>query len=386
MPTEVLKNNIQTTLLAAIDSNDTVITPMDPTGFPATGEQARAAIGDEILIVAGGDGPQFDVTRGAEGTTAVGHAAGEAVRLVLTSDGFSALAELGSALKVTTRRLTTAELSTLGDTPVELVPGVPGALLMGVSVVGQTAPGTTPFGSAPTFTVGGGASSTVTLDPSLSSSSAQFSSATFVALGGTTASAVGQPITVSASANPAPSGAILTSSLSPGDEGELYAPGDIGTVGFGGSATYVVDTVANSYAITGVNKGTKTFTIAGDQTGHFAPADTLTVYGSTGNNANAYTVVAATLNGGNTDIVIVEAINDATADGYIGNNAAGNAGSVLTYTITDGGTGYVAGLGYECVRSTGMGANAYIIVNSIDAQTPDMEATFTVAYYVVPVA
>lgn len=97
MPTEVIKNNVQTTLLAAIDSNDTVLTPTDPTGFPATGEQVRAAIGDEILIVTGGDGPQFDVTRGAEGTTAVGHSAGDAVRLVLTAAGFSALAAQDAA-------------------------------------------------------------------------------------------------------------------------------------------------------------------------------------------------------------------------------------------------------------------------------------------------
>lgn len=384
MPTEVLKNNIQTTLLAAIDSNDTVITPTDPTGFPATGEQARAAIGDEILIVAGGDGPQFDVTRGAEGTTAVGHAAGEAVRLVLTSDGFAALAELGSALKVTTRRLTTAELWTSGDTPVIAVPGVPGALLMGVSVVGQTDPGSVPFGSAPTFTVGGGASSNVTLDPSLSSSSAQFSSATFVALGGTTASAVGQPITVSASANPTVSGAILTSSLN--SEGSRYAPGDTGTVNGGNNdATYVVDTVANSYAITGVNQGTKTFTVAGDQTGNFAPADELRVYGSTGNN-DIYTIVSVTLNTGNTDIVVTEAIPDATVDGYLGNNTSGNVGALATYTVTSGGSGYAVGGAYVLVRTDGVGANAEIIVDSIDPQTPDMEATFTVAYYVVPVA
>ena len=91
MPTEVIKNNVQTTLLTPIDSNDTVITPVDGSGFPATGEQVRAAIGDEILIVTGGDGPQFDVTRGAEGTTAVGHSAGDAVRLVLTAGSFDAL-------------------------------------------------------------------------------------------------------------------------------------------------------------------------------------------------------------------------------------------------------------------------------------------------------
>jgi len=386
MPTEVLKNNIQTTLLAAIDSNDTVITPTDPTGFPVTGEQARAAIGSEILIVAGGDGPQYDVTRGAEGTTAVGHAAGDALRLVLTADGFAALAALGSALRVVTRRITTAELSTLGDTPVELVPGVPGALLMGVSVVGQTAPGSVPFGSTPDLTVSGGTCLADPMNINLDTASAYTNARVFTSNGGDVSVLFGQPITVSASANPAPRGAILTSSLNPGNDGELYAPGDTGTVGAGGSATYVVDTVANSYAITGVNKGTKTFTITGDQAGNFAPSDTLQIYGSTGNDGNGYTVVSATLNGGNTDIVVVESINDATADGYIGNNASGTAGSILTYTITDGGTGYVADQDYECIPSTGVGANAFIIVDSIDAQTPDMEATFTVAYYVVPVA
>ena len=306
MPTEVIKNNVQTTLLTPIDSNDTVITPVDGSGFPATGEQARAAIGSEILIVTGGDGPQYDVTRGAEGTTAVGHAAGEALRLVLTADGFTALAALGSALRVVTRRLTTAELSTLGDTPVELVPGVPGALLMGVSVVGQSAPGTTPpFGSAPTFTVSGGASSNVLLDSSLSSSSAQFSSAAFVALGNTTAGAIGQPISISASENPTVSGAILTSSLDAGGSG--YAEGDTGTVvGGDDNATYIVDTV----------------------------------------------------------------------DG---------GGAILTYTITAGGTGYIP-TDYVLATTTGVDVGGRIVVDSIDPQTPDMEATFTVAYYVVPVA
>src|SRR5574343_95486 len=306
MPTEVLKNNIQTTLLAAIDSNDTVITPTDPTGFPATGEQARAAIGDEILIVAGGDGPQYDVTRGAEGTTAVGHAAGDALRLVLTADGFTALAALGSALRVVTRRLTTAELTTLGDTPVELVPGVPGALLMGVSVVGQTIPGTVAFGSDPTLTVSGGASGLKVVSLPLSNISARFAGGPFSGDSDPVAAQEGQPITVSADANPTVSGAILTSTLNAGGSG--YAEGDTGTVDAGnGNATYVVDTV----------------------------------------------------------------------DG---------GGAILTYTITDGGTGYVVGGPYDFGRVTGVGAGASISVDSIDAQTPDMEATFTVAYYVVPVA
>ncbi len=382
MPTEVLKNNIQTTLLAAIDSNDTVITPTDPTGFPATGERARAAIGDEILIVAGGDGPQYDVTRGAEGTTAVGHAAGDALRLVLTADGFAALAALGSALRVVTRRLTTAELSTLGDTPVELVPGVPGALLMGVSVVGQAAPGTTPFGSAPTFGVTGGSNSGVTLaDLSLSSVTAGFNSAVFAGTGTTTASRAGDPIIVTAAANPTVSGAILTSSLDSG--GSLYAPGDTGTVDGGNNdATYVVDTVANSYAIVGVNQGTKTFTLQGET--DFFPADTLQVYGSTGNDGD-YTVASVTVNGGNTDIVVVEAIPTATADGYGGNNSGDAVGALLTYTITDGGTGYQVGVGENLTATTGGGTGGFITIDSVDSAV-DMEATFTVAYYVVPVA
>lgn len=306
MPTEVLKNNVQTTLLSAIDSNDTVITPTDPTGFPATGEQARAAIGDEILIVAGGDGPQFDVTRGAEGTTAVGHAAGEAVRLVLTSDGFSALAELGSALKVTTRRLTTAELSTLGNTPVELVPGVPGALLIGVSVVRQNDPGIVAFGSDLTASIQGGASGTVSVSLNVDSATPAAAGRIFPDGGGDTSALAGQPITVSADANPTVSGAILTSSLNSGGSG--YAEGDTGTVNGGnGNATYVVDTV----------------------------------------------------------------------DG---------GGAILTYTITDGGTGYEEALGAELIATTGVGVDGAIDITSIDAQTPDMEATFTVAYYVVPVA
>lgn len=304
MPTEVIKNNVQTTLLTPIDSNDTVITPVDGSGFPATGEQARAAIGSEILIVTGGDGPQYDVTRGAEGTTAVGHAAGDALRLVLTADGFTALAALGSALKVVTRRLTTAELSTLGDTPVELVPGVPGAILMGVSVVGQTAPGNVPFGSDPTLTVGGGASGPNVVSLQLSNAAARFAGGPFS--GDRVSAQEGQPISVSASANPTVVGAILTSSLNSGGSG--YAEGDTGTVNGGNrAAMYVVDTV----------------------------------------------------------------------DG---------GGAILTYTITDGGTGYGEALGAELTATTGVGVDGAIDITSIDAQTPDMEATFTVAYYVVPVA
>lgn len=306
MPTEVLKNNIQTTLLAAIDSNDAVITPTDPTGFPATGERARAAIGDEIMIVAGGDGPQYDVTRGAEGTTAVGHAAGDALRLVLTADGFTALAALGSALRVVTRRLTTAELSTLGDTPVDLVPGVPGALLMGVSVVRQTNPGGVPFGADVTLHIYGGMSGFATMTMSGDDNVAQSASTVFPGRTNRLVSAaVGESIVVDADANPALTGAILASSLDSAGSG--YAEGDTGTVDGGNNdATYVVDTV----------------------------------------------------------------------DG---------GGAILTYTITAGGSAYAVGGPATLTATSGVGVNGAITIDSIDPHT-DMEATFTVAYYVVPVA
>ena len=285
-------------------------------------------------------------------------------------------------VQVTTRRLTTAELSTLGDTPVELVPGVPGSMLMGVSVVGQTDPGSVPFASAPTFTVTGGVNGGASLnDLSLSSGAAGFNSAVFAGADGSTASAAGAPLIITASANPTVTGAILTSSLDEG--GSLYAPGDTGTVDGGNNdATYVVDTVANSAAILGVNQGTQTFTVAGDQTGHITVLNGLQVYRSTGNDG-AYTVVSATLNGGNTDVVTVEAIPSAVVDGYAWDSDQ-SAGALVTYTITDGGSEYVVG-GGGLTATTGVGVNGAIAIDTIDPQT-DMEATFTVAYYVVPVA
>ena len=84
---------------------------------------------------------------------------------------------------------------------------------------------------------------------------------------------------------------------------------------------YVIDNARaqranDEFAITGVNQGAKTFTIAGDQTSKIAANDKIRVDGST-NNDGIYNVVSSTLNGGNTDIVVTETIQDGTVDGEI---------------------------------------------------------------------
>lgn len=70
-------------------------------------------------------------------------------------------------------------------------------------------------------------------------------------------------------------------------------------------------------AITGVNTGSKVFTVAGDKLHLFLSAGTFTIAGSTGNDGT-YTIASdSVLNGSDTDITVNEAIPNATADGNI---------------------------------------------------------------------
>lgn len=71
------------------------------------------------------------------------------------------------------------------------------------------------------------------------------------------------------------------------------------------------------FAVTGVNQGTKKFTIAGDHVAVVGPI--LVVVGSSGND-QTYTVASVVLDTGNTVIEVVQAIPDATADGDLGTN------------------------------------------------------------------
>lgn len=108
----------------------------------------------------------------------------------------------------------------------------------------------------------------------------------------------------------------------------------IALVDDGTSKLLAVQPMANS-AITGVNTGTKTFTIDGDHTGDIAAADTVTVRDSTGNDAT-YTVASRSLNGSDTDVVVNEAISDATVDGTMIYGAqAVTSGNTVTVNATD---------------------------------------------------
>lgn len=70
------------------------------------------------------------------------------------------------------------------------------------------------------------------------------------------------------------------------------------------------------FAITAVNQGAQSFTIAGDHAADYPAGVSFDVSGSTGNDGG-YTVVSSTFGAGSTVIVTVEAISDATADGAI---------------------------------------------------------------------
>ncbi|MGH7533999.1 MAG: hypothetical protein ACREMG_00290, partial [Gemmatimonadales bacterium] len=79
-----------------------------------------------------------------------------------------------------------------------------------------------------------------------------------------------------------------------------------------------------SWPITVVNQGTKTFTVAGDQTAHVLAGQRVDVTGSTGNDGT-YAVVSVALFSGDTRIVVASAIPNSTADGTLHVPGAGMA-------------------------------------------------------------
>lgn len=74
--------------------------------------------------------------------------------------------------------------------------------------------------------------------------------------------------------------------------------------------------LGTDYAITVVDQGTDTFTIAGDHTAEFPTGSIIRVTGSTGNDGE-YVVDTSVLDTGNTEITVEEEIPNATADGDI---------------------------------------------------------------------
>lgn len=98
-----------------------------------------------------------------------------------------------------------------------------------------------------------------------------------------------------------------------------------------GIRCYLHDSVANNdtlavnigtgtYAITAVNQGTKTFSVADNVAPELTAGLVFEISGSTGNDGD-YTVVSATWTGAQTDVVVAEAIPDATVDGNLVNES-----------------------------------------------------------------
>lgn len=81
---ERFANLAYTTLDGAILAGDLTLVVADASDFPTTGD-FRLIIEDEILLVTGVSGTTFTVTRGIEGTSAVGHGDGTVVRHILTA-------------------------------------------------------------------------------------------------------------------------------------------------------------------------------------------------------------------------------------------------------------------------------------------------------------
>lgn len=127
------------------------------------------------------------------------------------------------------------------------------------------------------------------------------------------------------------------------NQGDYVAGEDLSA----GKVTWLLSIGMISYAITAVNTGTKTFSIAGDYTFQFADDDTLKITGSTGNNGT-YTINGApTYNSGTgyTEIIVDETVADATVDGNIEHSAIDNDASLF-----DASERYVSGF-LQCTWS-----------------------------------
>jgi hypothetical protein len=81
--TEQFVNIAESTLDVSVDSDDTTLTVVDGSSFPATGD-FRVTVGTEIMLCTARTGNDLTVTRGIEGTTAAAHSAGDDVVHTLT--------------------------------------------------------------------------------------------------------------------------------------------------------------------------------------------------------------------------------------------------------------------------------------------------------------
>lgn len=278
-----------------------------------------------------------------------------------------------NGLQTTVVDLTAAQVATLGSFPVTVVPapGATGALWL-VSAIAQYDPGTVAFATDEplALSIGAGSWDSGTLLLSgLSDSLSTFGLGFAQSPGADTA------LTVSADGDPGGLGAILTSSLA--DGGSLWAPADTASVNDGTGGLVTVSTVTNSFAVSAVSQGAKTFTVVGDASA-IAGTDSLTVYRSTGNDGT-YTAVSAVFAAGHTVVTVVEAIPSAVADGRLGDATAGTVGVLATYALTTPGSGYTVAAHDLTAVAPSVGSPGQINVQTITLQS-DGTVRLTVLY------
>ena len=87
-----------------------------------------------------------------------------------------------------------------------------------------------------------------------------------------------------------------------------------------------------THAITAVDQGARTFTVAGDRTLFYPAGGSVVVADSTGNDAT-YTIASSTFAGGSTTVTVTTAIPSAVADGVLTGARAVSGDRVLTFQI-----------------------------------------------------
>lgn len=274
------------------------------------------------------------------------------------------------------KTLTAAQIGALGSTPVEVIPAIAGKAIMPVGGAFEYIPGAVGFGGdgdlelkaggAPILYFGTGAG--------LSGLTAKIENAQT----GRGISVRGTALSIDSDSTIGIAGVIATSSLLAG--GNDYVAGDTATIGGGTSGLITVSTVAKQFPIVSLVQGAKTFTVTGNASAVITALTGLKVIRSTGNDAS-YTVVSSVFGAGQTVITVSEVIASAVADGKAEPDD-GTGGAILTYALTNPGTGYTVATHTLDAVSPSVGVNASISVLTISSPS-DGTARVTVYYAVV---
>jgi hypothetical protein len=152
-----------TTITSGITSSSTTVTVAGTTGYPTSYPFVLAldynTAAEELVTVTGVSGLTLTITRGYNGTTAVGHNAGAVVRHVITAQDLTdAQTHYGTALSAGAHGVTGALATFLGTSS---------SANLAALVSDETGSGSLVFGTAPTIAIGINAQTGTTYTPVL---------------------------------------------------------------------------------------------------------------------------------------------------------------------------------------------------------------------------